>query len=85
MIKWLVTPFSYCFVDLFLLYNFVSFPFFFFWNDELLILLQTPAERVKAKMKLQLSETGDHSFSSYELGWCLSVLKATSLNVACLY
>jgi hypothetical protein len=62
-----VAPFSYCFLDSCLLYDcFVSFPFF--WNDELLILLQTPAERVKAKMKLQLAETGDHSFSYYELG-----------------
>jgi hypothetical protein len=32
--------------------------FLLFCNDEMLMLLQTPAERVKEKMKLQLSETG---------------------------
>jgi hypothetical protein len=36
-----------------------------FGSDELLMFLQTPAERVKAKMKLQLSETGAATFRCY--------------------
>jgi hypothetical protein len=58
---------------------FICFPFSL--EYEQLILLWTLTERVKEKMKLHLLEIGDHSFSSYELGWCLSQLKATGLSV----
>jgi hypothetical protein len=51
-IKWFVTLMLLCNSGTVLLASWC------FRGDELLMFLQTPAERVKAKMKLQLSETG---------------------------
>ncbi|VAH63116.1 unnamed protein product [Triticum turgidum subsp. durum] len=68
-IGWLVPSFNYCLVTVRLCSSVVYL--WYFRSDELLMFLQTPAERVKAKMKLQLSETAskDSTLGTATVSW----------------